>query len=130
MAMNGEFEMGKIQIVHIWGEKKNIGNVDLIISMLRQLVIKIGMTPHGDPQVVKYPVKELGNTIFAFVAYQPLYESYIVYDNWVELQPAYANLIVNSCKDYDTDKVVKIIEMYLKPVSIKIEIPINYDGKL
>jgi len=126
---NGHFDKGKIQILHIWADDK-IGDPILISQMLKDIVSAIGMTPHGEPRVVKYPTMELGNTIFAFVAYQPLYESYIVFDNWIELDPPYANLVVNSCKDYDSDIVIAMIKKHLKPVSIRVEVPILYDGKI
>ena len=84
------------------------------------------MTPHGNPHVITYPTPELGFT--AFMAIQMLYESYIVYDNWVEL--GYANLVVNSCKEYDESVIVTEIEKYFKPHAVLISHQEKYDGVL
>lgn len=130
MTMDGQFQEGKIQVFHLWGKKKEqIGDPELIKTMLREIVVEIGMTPHGEPQIVKYPTPELGNTIFAFVGYQPLHESYIVYDNWIELDPPYANLIINSCKTYDTVNALLGIMRRIDLIYFKIEDPVYYTGR-
>ena len=83
------------------------------------------MTPHGEPYVITYPTPELGFT--AFMAIQMLYESYMVYDNWVEL--GYANLVVNSCKQYDTNDVINVILEVMKPKRIMVSHTENYTGR-
>src|SRR5512137_1940375 len=131
MTMDGRFDKGKILIVHIWGRKEELGNPILISEMLKGLVKAVQMTPHGDPFVKTYPTPELGFTAtqpVAFEAVQHLHESYIVYDNWIELKPAYANIVINSCKDYDSIAATEFIMTFLDLERLRTEKPIYYDG--
>jgi len=98
----------------------------VVKDFLQTLVREIKMTPHGEPHIVTYPTPELGFT--AFMAIQMLYESYIVYDNWVEL--GYANVVVNSCKEYDEATVMKAIIDFFKPHAVMISHKENYTGVL
>jgi hypothetical protein len=117
---------GKIQIFEFWS--KEVGNMNIVTKFLVDLVQRIGMTPHGYPQVIPYPKENLGNTVISsFVAYQPLYESYVVFDNWVDLN--YANLVVNSCKDYDSSIVEQTIIEYFACEEVRSLEPVFYTGE-
>ena len=109
----------------MWADKKKIGDPQVIKDLLKAIVKKIKMTPHGEPYVITYPTPELGFT--AFMAVQLLYESYIIYDNWIEL--GYANMIVNSCNDYDEDDAVEVIADHLDPDLIKVSHQERYTGE-
>ena len=126
MVMNGKFEKGRIQHFHIWASRDKLGNVEFIRDFLKALVKRIGMTPHGDVEVHKYPTAELGFTATACVAVQHLHESYIVFDNWIEYDPAYANIVVNSCKTFNTVDVVTLINELIQPVHMRTSSPDYY----
>lgn len=120
MTLDGKFERGKIKHFHVWASREVLGNTKTITEFLEQLVKDIGMTPHGKVQVHKYPTKELGFTATACVAIQHLHESYVVFDNWIEYDPAYANIVINSCKSFNTAAALSTINRMLKPVSIRV----------
>ena len=120
MNLDGKFEKGKIVHFHFWGDRNKLGNPDFIRDLLREIVEEIGMTPHGDVEIHTYPTPELGFTATACVAIQHLHESYVVYDNWIEYEPAYANIVVNSCRDYDEEKVVKVLKRRIEPEAIQV----------
>jgi len=118
--LNGKFSQGKIVHFHFHGDRERLGNELFIAALLRAIIQEIEMTPHGDVEFHKYPVEELGFTATACVAVQHLHESYVIYDNWIEYDPAYANIIVNSCLDYDHHLVERVIKRLVKPVSFRI----------
>lgn len=126
MTLDGKFQKGRIQHLHIWGDKEKIGNVNVIRACLKELVEAIGMTPHGDVEFHSYPTKELGCTATACVAVQHLHESYVVFDNWPEYEPAYANIVINSCKEFDITPAFRIVSFHFGAISIRDSSPDFY----
>jgi hypothetical protein len=128
MTLDGKFERGKIQHIHLWANRSLIGDVEVVKRFLKELVLAIKMTPHGEPSIHEYPTKELGFTATACVAVQHLHESYIVFDNWVEFSPAYANIVINSCKDFDIESAMSVVTLTFKPVSVRVSNPDPYSS--
>lgn len=124
MPLDGKFELGKIQHIHLWGDPVVLGDKAIITELLREIVAAIGMTPHGEVSIHEYPTKELGFTATACVAVQHLHESYIVYDNWIEYKPAYANIVINSCKPFDIVPALSVIQRIIDPEAIRVS---NFD---
>ena len=120
MPLDGKFNKGKIQHIHLWGSPEHFGDKELIRLLLKELVAAIGMTPHGEVSIHEYPTKELGFTATACVAVQHLHESYVVYDNSIEYSPAYANIVVNSCKPFDIAPALNVVNRILRPTSIRV----------
>jgi S-adenosylmethionine/arginine decarboxylase-like enzyme len=134
MSINGQFQEGKIQIIEVWGDKARIGDTYRVAEMLKHIVKAIGMTAHNEPVITTYPTPELGATVsmpIAFEAIQHLHESYIVFDNWIEFEPAYANIIINSCKFYKTQDAKDVIMSWLdiEQKNIFIVAPFIYTGR-
>lgn len=99
---------GMISVVHINGPSEILSNVDLMCKLLKDIVKAINMTPHGDPYVVYYP--DNSNAKGTVTIMQCLHESFIIYDNWPELE--YAHIVVDSCNPYDLNKVIETISNY------------------
>ena len=123
---------GKIQIIHVWSRPELIGDPDVIRKMLEAVVSAIHMTPHEGVKIQFYPTPELGFTakvsvLQPFDAIQHLYESYIIYDNWIEL--GYANIIINSCKDFNSLAALDVIMKHLPPGRYRLEDAVYYDGE-
>ena len=134
MSLNGTFEKGKIQVIHIWGKPDLLANPELVKTALDSTVRAIGMTPYSDPILITYPIPQLGFTCTqaladdsrSFVCIQHLHESYIVYDNWPEY--GYANIVINSCKTYDVRLAVETIMKHLKPNRIRLGLCEEYSA--
>jgi len=125
---------GKIQVFEVWAGAEIIGSEELVSEALRGIVDRIGMMRQGDVNIQRYDTPDLGFTaklsIASFDAIQHLHESYVVYDNWIELRPAYANIVLNSCKRFDTDLVIASIKEFFNPVEINFREAIFYDGNI
>jgi hypothetical protein len=106
--------------------------------MLKKVVTSVGMMPVGDPVVIHYPPPSDSGQIALqpFTVCQPLMESYIRYlcpvgvvdySSWPEA--GYANMVVNSCKRYETINVLSSIYSHIQGVKIKAVVPPEYyDG--
>lgn len=77
-----------------------------VLSLSRQLIAFVGMTPDGDPDVRHYPNETGGGGVGVQVKYhgstfnyQPLTESWLIISTW----PAHGFMRVNlsSCKHFD-----------------------------
>lgn len=124
---------GMITVIHLSGPKEQIGDVNLICTLLKEIVKAIGMTPHGEPQVTYYPsdsnAKDTHTVLLPisspFLAAQYLHESFIIYDNWPEV--GYAHLIVDSCKPYELTPIILTIANVAPDFNISIpDAPVRY----
>jgi len=140
--MTTRLEEGKIRVFHVRASAEKIMDEGLMKKLLMTTVRRIGMTPHGRPKIVRYPVPELGTTGFAILGYQTLHglgkdkrklyaqeleESYVVADTWPE--QGYMNLLVNSCKPYDDRRVVEVLREFLDPEMIWLGMEERYSAQ-
>lgn len=77
---------------------KAVPTLQGVLSLSRQLIYFVGMTPDGPPDVRSYPNKTGGGGVGDQV-YQPLVESWLVISTW----PAHGFTRINlsSCKHFD-----------------------------
>ena len=98
--------------------------MEVVRAFLKKLVESMEMTPYGEAVVFEYPANGFGGV--GFTAMQCLHESYVVYDSWVERDPAYANIVINSCRHFDINKALNMVKLHLNPVSLRMSGPDFY----
>lgn len=149
-------DRGQISVIEFWSPVRQALNVDLVARAIKQVVIEIGMTPHGDPRIITYDPLPLPPTIVqnlklpfdhieaGVCALQPLTESYAIMDFWTEIyyqlvcdrkidlakvEPfAYGNFVVNSCKMFEPVRAINVLKEMLGAWKIKTSIPYYYTG--
>ena len=78
---------------------KGDSSIDACLALIDKVVDAIGMTKAQDATCYHYPFMNKGGTGTTIV--QPITESFLVVDSWVDFDGIY--LLVASCKDYDED---------------------------
>jgi len=76
--------------------------------LVKELVEAIGMTIATEQLLCRYPVDGKGG--FGYTFFQPLTESFIAFDSWLDLCGAY--LIICSCKPFPLSTTLKVIDRH------------------
>ena len=75
-------------------------------KLTNEIIERIGMTPAYKPQLFLYPYNDKGGVGYTY--FQPITESFIVWDVWPLLGGAYLNIC--SCREFDKKIIFEIVE--------------------
>jgi hypothetical protein len=82
-------------------------------KLLIRIIKHIGMTPTGEPLVLRYPDDDEGGGDYGYTIFQALKESYAVADVYVRLN--YTRILVASCQPFDSMSLCQFLSKHIGP---------------
>jgi hypothetical protein len=101
-------KLGAKMLIASFSIKGDFSDESVCFKLVENIIENIGMTKAPGASACKYPVNGKGGIGYTF--FQPITESAIILDAWIEFKGAY--LIICSCKLFWISDVVKVIKEF------------------